>query len=133
MQIFNAAAQRAALLEFAKALGSIDIALRRDECGDWAISGLAGHLYAIPGGFQFFVFSGSKQAWAHAKKALAFARLCNDGDDEGGFVLDRHPTKTEAKTIRHYCRIHKRHELSARHVESLKERLRVWQKTALAA
>jgi hypothetical protein len=50
MEIFNAAAQRAALLEFGKALGSRDNALRRDECGDPAIFGTRGHIYACPGG-----------------------------------------------------------------------------------
>ena len=41
--------QRPALLAFAEALGSASTALRRDENGDWRISGKLGHIYAVPG------------------------------------------------------------------------------------
>jgi hypothetical protein len=148
MDSFPASLQRPALLEFAAALGSADNALKRDECGDWRIDGKFGHVYAYaPGRFQFFVRTGladpddpeniaprgSKQAWTFAKKALAFARLCNDGDDEGGFFLDRLPTKAEAKTIRAYCVITKRPEISAQHRAGLAERGRVLRNYRLAA
>ena len=59
---FNAAAQRGRLLEFAAALGSRDSALRRDECGDPRIIG---------------------GAWGYAKKAMSFAKVTQDGDEEG--------------------------------------------------
>ena len=39
---YPAAVQRPALLELVKALGCRDAALRRDECGDWAIFGKHG-------------------------------------------------------------------------------------------
>jgi hypothetical protein len=47
--------QRPALLELVKALGCRDAAFRRDECGDWRISGKFGHIYAVPERFQIMV------------------------------------------------------------------------------
>ena len=61
--LFPPARQRPALLALRDALGCRDAALRRDECGDWAIFGKRGHIYAVPGtldrpktpGFQIVV------------------------------------------------------------------------------
>jgi hypothetical protein len=82
METFNAARQRAALVDFAKALGSRDSALRRDECGDPRINGRYGHVYALPDGFQI-VFLGTARSWGYAKKAMSFAKVTQDGDEEG--------------------------------------------------
>ena len=40
---------REALIKLVEALGCWDRALRRDECGDWAVFGKLGHIYAVPG------------------------------------------------------------------------------------
>jgi hypothetical protein len=40
---------REALLTLVEALGCRDNALRRDECGDWCISGQYGWIYAVAG------------------------------------------------------------------------------------
>jgi hypothetical protein len=61
MEIFNAAAQRAALLDLAKDLGS---PLQRDGCGDPMIVGSQGHVYATPDGFQFVFAGHSARSWA---------------------------------------------------------------------
>jgi hypothetical protein len=45
--IFPPTKQRPALLAFAEACDSRAPALRRDECGDWAIWGANGHIYAV--------------------------------------------------------------------------------------
>ena len=113
MDTFPASLQRPALQEFAAALCSRDNAIKRDECGDWQIAGAAGHVYAYaPGRFQFFVFTPSARAWGFAKAALDFAMIQNDGDEEGGYLLDRLPTRPEAAAIRRYCGIEKKRELS---------------------
>jgi hypothetical protein len=60
--IYPPTRQREALLKLVEALGCRDVALRRDECGDWRIKGRFGHIYAVPGtldrpkaeGFQIF-------------------------------------------------------------------------------
>lgn len=128
MDTFPPALQRPDLLKFAESLCSDPRSLRRDECGDWRINGATGHLYAYAEGrYQFFVFTESVRAWNSAKKKLSFARLCNDGDEEGGFFLDRHPTDEEAKTIRYYLGLKKRREYSP---ETL-ERLRLGARTTL--
>jgi hypothetical protein len=128
--IYPPAVQRPALLKLAEALGCRDNALRRDECGDWAIFGRHGHIYAIPGtldrpktpGFQIFVLSENmrtgavdrwtKQGWTYAKQALGFAGLTNDGGLEGAFFIDRLPTPAEADAIRRYVGIAKKREVS---------------------
>lgn len=49
---------------------------------------------------------------------MSFARVCNDGDDEGGFILDRLPISDEAETIRKYCGILKKTEYSPEVLEA---------------
>ena len=110
---FPYAAQRAALDQFALVLNSSPRALTRDECGDPFICGNAGHVLAYPEGFWLYVSAGSARAWSATKKALAFAKVVNDGDDEGAFILDREPTPFEAKAIRDYLGIRKRTEANS--------------------
>jgi hypothetical protein len=114
--------QRAELERLAKAVNASPRALRRDECGDPTIAGRWGHVIACPGipwiephrpGFQMFVAPGSPRAWTAAKKALAFAAVTQDGDEEGMLFLDRLPTAAEGKTIRGYLGIRKRTEVVA--------------------
>ena len=49
----------ASLTEFARALES------RDECDDWQIKGSAGHMWAVPEGFEIFVMAGFEPALEH--------------------------------------------------------------------
>jgi hypothetical protein len=77
--LFPPAKQRPALLAFAESLDSRASALRRDECGDWAIWGTNGHIYAVPEGFQLMIgcdFGNvrwtSARGWESAKKRLGF-------------------------------------------------------------
>jgi hypothetical protein len=114
--------QKIVLEAFARALGSADNAFRRDECGDWRINGSRGHVYAAPEGFQIFVRASSRQAWTWAKKALVFAVVMQDGDEEGILLLDRLPTHDESTTIRDYTGIRKRQALSAENLAAAKER-----------
>ena len=111
MDKFPPSVQRPALLSFAVALGCRDNALRRDECGDWRISGRTGHVYAVPGGFQAFIFCRSPRLWGWAKKALADLKPCNDGEDEGGFLLTDLPTPEQATALRRYAGIAKKRVL----------------------
>jgi hypothetical protein len=131
METFNSARQRAALVDFAKALGSRDSALRRDECGDPCINGRRGHIYAAPEGFMLVIMGWSANNWNKAKRALAFARLSQDGDDEGILILDRLPAKTEAEAIRHYLGVAKRKEIGPEQLKTLQERARKWSKNRL--
>jgi hypothetical protein len=141
--IYPPTMQRPALLELAKALIARDNSLRRDECSDWRISGKHGHIYAIPGslnrpgvlGFQLMVMGWTANGWNRAKKALAFADLTNDGDDEGVLFLDRLPTPEEAEVIRHYLGLAKKAEFSDEVLAQLRERAltarqKIGQKTA---
>ena len=88
--------------------------------------GQARTIYAVPGatdepnrpGFMIYVLSETSdgatfdrwtsQGWTYAKRALTFAKLTNDGDDEGSFFLARLPSKAEAEAIRRYCGIRKK-------------------------
>ena len=49
--IYPPAVQRPRLLELAAAIDSRASCLRRDECGDWRLSGREGHIFAAPEGF----------------------------------------------------------------------------------
>jgi hypothetical protein len=140
---FQPSAQRPALLDFVEALGCRLSALRRDECGDWAIFGKFGHIYAVPGsldrpktpGLQIVVIGWSANGWNRAKRALAFASLTNNGDDEGALFIDRLPTPAEAEIIRHYVGVAKKAEfsdevLARKREQALKARRQIGQKPA---
>jgi hypothetical protein len=141
MDIYSPSQQRAALIAFMPALGCADTALRRDECGDPRIVGKHGRIYAVCGsiaepkkpGFMFYVFRDTSMAWTYAKRALSFAKLTNDGDEEGSFFLGRLPTPHEADAIRSYCGIRKRADLSEESLAQLRERGRQLAETRRAA
>jgi hypothetical protein len=102
-------------LAFAAALGSASTTLRRDQCGDWRISGKLGHIYAVPGtlnrptpGFLIYCERETKQAWTWARKRLRFCAVTQDGDTEGALFLDRLPTEAEADILRDVIGIAKR-------------------------
>jgi hypothetical protein len=101
--------------------------LRRDECGDWAIFGNNGHVYAVPEGYQLMIGCdleprwSSARGWESAKRRLSFAAVTPDGDDEGALILDRIPTKAEAAEIRAVLGIPKRVELSEGRLAILRE------------
>jgi hypothetical protein len=121
--------QRPALQRFAAALDSRASALRRDECGDWAIWGTNGHIYAVPEGFQLmigcdfgYVRWTSARGWESAKKRLGFGKVTQDGDCEGSIILDRLPSKPEAAEIRDILGIPKRVELSEGQLANLRRR-----------
>jgi hypothetical protein len=124
MDIHPPAKQRHALLKLAEALDCRDNALRRDECGDWRISGKLGHIYAVPGTLDRPNAKepplGSK-AWSYCKKALKpFCDVTNDGGDEGMLFLDRLPTPEEAEIIRDKLGVAKKREMSDAELERLK-------------
>ncbi len=129
MDSYPPSRQRPALLDLAKAIGSRDAALRRDDCGDWQIEGRHGKVYAVPGsldepnrpGFQIFVSCETEKAWTYAKRALAFAgEPTNDGDEGGAFILHRLPSPAEAELLRRYVGIEKKRDVSAETLERLR-------------
>ena len=122
-EIYPALVQRPVLLAMAERLDSRASALRRDECSDWRINGLDGHIYAVPEGFQFVVFKQGLRGWNVAKYRLAFCTVTQDGDTEGAFILDRLPSRAEAEIIRAVLRIPKRRHLSEAQREIATERL----------
>jgi hypothetical protein len=112
--------QRPVMLNLAGIMRSRDNALRRDECGDWAIHGKKGYIYAVPEGLQFFVCDCSTKWYNTAKEKLTFATCTQDGDSEGGFIMDRLPTTEEAELIRYYCQIPKKRLMSEEELERLR-------------
>jgi hypothetical protein len=138
MDTFPPIKQRPALLTFAEIADTRASCLRRDECGDWAIFGKYGHIYAVPvelnpdgswvfpltgaakTGYQLVIGAtvecelehNSMRQWGADKKKLKFCRLTQDGDAEGCMILDRLPTAAEGATIRSVLGIPKRIELS---------------------
>lgn len=141
LHIYPAAVQRQALLTLMPALGCSDTALRRDECGDPVIAGKHGHIYAVCGtldepkkpGFMIYVSCETLKGWTYAKRALSFARLENDGDEEGIVFLGRLPSKSEADAIRSYCGIRKKADLSEESLAQLRGRGKQLAETRRAA
>jgi len=131
--------QRPKLEELREALDARRNALQRDECGDWAIFGKFGHIYAVPldraairEGFQI-VFGlehcvglsarGAANSWGAARRKLEpFCRLAQDGDDGGTLFLERLPTPEEAETLRSVLGIYRRYRASAPSAAQLAQR-----------
>ena len=84
------------------------------------IAGSRGHIYAVPGvpgldgaGYQLLHTAETGTAWTYARKAMKFAALTSDGDEEGAWFLGRLPTAKEAEAIRSYLGIPKKVAVSA--------------------
>jgi hypothetical protein len=65
----------------------------------------------VPDGFQI-VFLGTARAWGYAKKAMSFAKVTQDGDEEGCLFMARLPTESEAEAIRDKVGIPKKRAVS---------------------
>jgi hypothetical protein len=117
---FPPVTQRPALLAFARAIGSRDAALRRDECGDWAINGRHGLVLAAPGPSFLIYFSGAARGWTAAKAAMSFATVTQDGDIDGCLLLERLPTESEGATIREKLGIPKKRTMSEQELTRLR-------------
>ena len=125
--VYPPSRQRPRLLELVGALDASSVTLRRDECGDWTLSGKHGHIFAVPldrkverEGFQLVVFGETKIKWGNRKRALSFCALTQDGDTEGAFILDRLPTPKEADAIRQALGIKRRRSYSDEQMERLR-------------
>jgi hypothetical protein len=70
--------------------------------------------------YSSFASREARGAWGFAKQALAFAELCNDGDDEGAFILNRLPTESEAAIIRAKLGIAKKRQVTEAELERLR-------------
>jgi hypothetical protein len=129
MDRFPPTAQRPRLLALASKLEISLPQLRRDECSDWTIYGKRGHVYVVPEGFQIVVTGWHTKGWNICKADLAFARLTQDGEDEGAFILDRDPTPNESEKIRKWVGLKKKRQLDDETLARLADQGRV----ALAA
>ena len=88
-------------------------ALRRDQCGDYMITGKLGHIFDDGQGFLLYVSTReSPRRWTLVKRRLAFCHLNQDGDDEGCLRLDRLPKPKEAESIREALGIRKKRRIS---------------------
>jgi hypothetical protein len=109
-------------------------ALRRDQCGDWAITGKSGHILADGDGYLLCAGTGeSARRWTNVKNRLGFCRVTQDGDDEGCLHLDQLPTRTQASAIREALGIRQRTHFSAETLAGLRGRFTPSEKRPLAA
>jgi hypothetical protein len=115
--------ERAHLETLLTALSATRRAFWRDTCGDWAIWGKRGHIYADGSGFLLFVSPGFKRGWSNTKRKLDFCRVTQDGDDEGCLHLDHLPTPKEAELIRHALRIKRKRHYTPDQLASITDRL----------
>ena len=83
-----------------EALNGAFRSLGRDECGTWRLLGSRGHIYRDGDGWLLYVRCRSTRHWTYTKRALAFCRVTQDGDEEGCLHLDRLPSTAEAEEIR---------------------------------
>jgi hypothetical protein len=105
--------ERARLETLLTTLDATPRALRRDDCGDWAIKGKRGHICADGRGLLMVVSpGGSVRRWTNIKRKLDFCRVTQDGDDGGCLRLDHLPTPKEADLIRHGLRIKRKRQLT---------------------
>lgn len=118
----EAEADRAQQKLLLSALNATERALRRDECGAWAISGERGsvHTWGDAKTWALYVRCHSRQQWTWAKKKLFFCTVSQDADDDGVLRLHQLPTPDQACVIRGILGLQKRREVSAAALERLK-------------
>lgn len=112
------------LRKLLKALDASESRLKVDECGDWNIVGLRGHIFTDGNFWYLFVSPESVRKWNIIKKQLPFMTLHQDGDDEGILKCDRMPFLVEAMEIRKVIGIRPTKKLTEEQREALKIRLR---------
>jgi hypothetical protein len=113
---------RADLVTLLTAVNGAMNAIRRDECGDWTITGSRGTIRACNGKYHVYIPSGSAKAWTFAKKQLAsFATPHQDGDDEGILTLSRMPDETEAETLRRYIGLRQTRDVSPDNIQKARD------------
>jgi hypothetical protein len=111
---------QARLKVLTSALDASPRALRRDECGDFAISGKLGRIMSDGAGFLLYVVTGeSSRRWHNVKQRLSFCRVTQDGDDEGCLSLNRLPTPAEAGLVRDALGIRRKRHLSPEALSAL--------------
>jgi hypothetical protein len=108
--------------KFLTAIDASPTTLERPVCrgwvGDYQITGKSDHVLAAQPGYLLSdhldrkLCYGSTRKWTNIKAQLAFARLIQDGDDEGCLDLDRTPTAQAAEVIREALGIRRRRHLS---------------------
>jgi hypothetical protein len=97
-------------------------ALRRDECGDFVITGSRGTIRACGGKFYIYIQSRSGKAWTFAKDQLgSFSSVHQDGDAEGVLVFSKMPDADEAETLRKYIGLRQTREVSADQILKARE------------
>jgi hypothetical protein len=118
----DAEADRAQQKRLLAALNASERALRRDECGAWAIGGKHGSISTWGDGdtWALFVACRSAQHWTWTKKKLSFCMVTQDGDDEGCLRLHRLPTPSQATLIRNVVGIQKRRQVSEAELDRLR-------------
>lgn len=114
--------QRPRLLALASALDVSLTQLRRDDCGDWAIIGRRGTIYALPAYFQIVITGWSARGWNACKADFSFAFLTQDAEDDGSFQLYDSPTPEQAERVRHWVRLKRRRRLDDEALAALRDR-----------
>jgi hypothetical protein len=99
--------------------GAAKTSLRRDACGDWRLTGLAGHLSIDGAALYAFITCASARASTNAKSRLSSATIAQDGDTEGVLRLDAPLTQTSAETLRTTLRIRKARAMDEAAMEAL--------------
>ena len=64
--------------------------IKQDAYGAPLLKGKRGHIYATPDGYQVYVRAPSGHNWSWLKRKLSFAKVTQDGDDEGCLVFKNH-------------------------------------------
>ncbi|MBR0879345.1 MULTISPECIES: hypothetical protein [Bradyrhizobium] len=101
------AADRTKLAAFAATIGAARTSMKRDACGDWTLTGLAGHLSTDGAALYASLACTSARAWTNAKRNLSFLTIHQDGDCEGIMKLARPLTSDQAEILRTTLRIRK--------------------------
>lgn len=107
-----------------RALDVSESRIKLDECGDWNIVGVRGHISTETEFWYLYTSCETDKKWTYTKKKLSFMEVHIDGDSEGVMKLSRMPFRDEAQTVRKVIGLRPRSKLTEEGLAQLKIRFK---------
>jgi hypothetical protein len=98
--------------------------IKLDECGDWNIKGIRGHIFTDGDYWYVYINQVGTRKWTSIRNLFYFMEITQDGDDEGVLRCNRMPSRDEAREVRKVIGVRPRTMLTEEQRAVLKNRFK---------